>query len=177
MAFGAAASIGHGGHGRQDYQGRKKSPATLHLHYIKGEYTRKIQNVPLLFFFGFFFSSFFCFREKVHTSTKLNNKFTNFLSASLFFLLYLTYYVGTCWHVKCLCVVYNSFIAMLLWRHWQIEEDKKPEEEVAQEYKNRFIQLMLRVISYISGLFNRVEWVWSLLPNKQKIKCEKRKGE
>jgi hypothetical protein len=56
MAFGAAASIGHGGHGRQDYQGRQKSPATLHLHYMKGEYTRKIQNVPLLFFWGFFFA-------------------------------------------------------------------------------------------------------------------------
>jgi hypothetical protein len=66
---------------------------------MKGEYTRKIQNVPLLFLGGFF-----CLREKVHTSTKLNNKFTNFLSASLFFLIYLTYYVGTCWHVKCLCV-------------------------------------------------------------------------
>jgi hypothetical protein len=33
VAFGAAASIGDGGHGRQDYQGRQKSPATLHLHY------------------------------------------------------------------------------------------------------------------------------------------------
>jgi hypothetical protein len=35
VALGTAASIGEGGHGRQDYQGRQKSPATLHLHYIK----------------------------------------------------------------------------------------------------------------------------------------------
>jgi hypothetical protein len=48
VALGTAASIGEGGHGRQDYQGRQKSPATLHLHYIKRKKKEK-KNVSLIF--------------------------------------------------------------------------------------------------------------------------------